>query len=83
MGTYKCRSRRERESFFLGAESPACSTQGRGGLCTPSRSAAGHPLTCSNSSTVYLEGKAGGGGGLALPLSWQATGMLFTERPVL
>lgn len=39
--------------------------------------------TCSNSSTVYLEGKAGGGGGLARPLSWQAAGMLFTERPVL
>lgn len=41
------------------------------------------PLTCSNSSTVYLEGKEGGGGGLARPLSWQARGMLFTERPVL
>lgn len=39
--------------------------------------------TCSNSSTVYLEGKAGGGGGLARPLSWQAAGMLLTERPVL
>lgn len=40
-------------------------------------------LTCSNSSTVYLEGKVGGGGGLARPLSWQARGMLFTDRPVL
>ena len=39
--------------------------------------------TGSNSATVYLEGKAGGGGGLARPLSWQAAGMLFTERPVL
>lgn len=39
--------------------------------------------TCSKSSTVYLEGKAGGGGGLARPLSWQAAGMLFTDRPVL
>lgn len=39
--------------------------------------------TCSNNSTVYLEGKAGGGGGLARPLSWQAGGILFTERPVL
>lgn len=44
---------------------------------------AGLTITCSKSSTVYLEGKAGGGGGLARPLSWQATGMLFTERPVL
>lgn len=43
----------------------------------------GLAVTCSKSSTVYLEGKAGGGGGLARPLSWQATGMLFTERPVL
>lgn len=41
------------------------------------------PHTCSKSSTVYREGKAGGGGGLARPLSWHAPGMLFTERPVL
>lgn len=43
----------------------------------------GLPCTCSKSSTVYREGKAGGGGGLARPLSWHAPGMLFTERPVL
>lgn len=40
-------------------------------------------FTCSYTSGVYLGGKAGGGGGVARPLSWQAGGMALTERPVL
>lgn len=39
--------------------------------------------TCSNISGVYFGGKDGGGGGVALPLSWQAGGIVFMVFPVL
>lgn len=39
--------------------------------------------TCSNISGVYFGGKDGGGGGVALPLSWQASGIVFMVFPVL